>query len=116
MAVILVALFALAAATSTAAQATNDTRTPFRQPPWVIAHRGDAGELPEHTAQAYRQGIMQASITKLVAGETVFSILQCWVAGESVFWILQCSATGMGCEVVLTYSSTFLGCLHSSLA
>ncbi|KAK9829812.1 hypothetical protein WJX72_008034 [[Myrmecia] bisecta] len=45
---------------SAAAQAT-DKRVPFPQPPWVIAHRGNAGELPEHTAQAYLQGIQEGA-------------------------------------------------------
>ena len=63
LAALLAAALLLAAPAS--AQTTSQilaVRTPFRSPPWTIAHRGDAGELPEETLEAYRQGIAEVSV------------------------------------------------------
>ena len=36
-------------------------RLPFQPPPYLIAHRGEAGELPEETAEAYTRGMAQGA-------------------------------------------------------
>ena len=43
------------------AVAATAQRTPFQPPPYLIAHRGEAGELPEETAEAYMRGMAQGA-------------------------------------------------------